>query len=78
MGSLFGGKQDNSAQIAMQQKQLELQQQQQAKLDAQTRDQQASLLARQRAGATGGMRMLMADSSLGGGDSTLGSNSVPK
>jgi len=76
MGSLFGGKQDNSAQIAMQQKQLDLQAQQQAKLDAQTRDQQSALLARQRAGASGGMRMLMSDASLGGGDSTLGKNAT--
>ena len=79
MSGLFGGKQDNSAQIAMQQKQLDLQQKQQEKLDAQQRDQQAALLARQRAGASGGMRALMSDASLGatgaGGQSTLGSGS---
>lgn len=61
----------------MQQKQLAMQEQQQAKLDAQERDQKASLLARQRAVASGGMRTLMADASLGavgnGGQSTLGS-----
>jgi len=78
MGGLFGGgKQDNSAQIAMQQQQLDLQKKQQEKLDAQQRDQQASLLARQRAGASGGMRMLMSDASLGTDNaSTLGSNQV--
>ena len=77
MGGLFGGKPDNSAQIAMQQKQLDMQEAQQKKLDAQTRDQSAALLARQRAGASGGMRMLMSPESLGpqtGGQSTLGSS----
>lgn len=81
MGGLFGGgKQDNSAQIAMQQKQLDLQEQQQAKLDAQTRDQQAAVLARSRAAASGGTRMLMSQASLGAtgasGPTTLGSQNT--
>jgi len=79
MGGLFGGGKspDNSAQIAMQQQQLDLQKKQQEKLDAQQRDQQASLLARQRAGTVNGMRMLMSDASLGTDNaSTLGSNQV--
>lgn len=63
----------------MQQKQLDMQQKQQEKLDAQSRDQQASLLARQRAGASGGMRALMSEASLGAtgtsGQSTLGNGS---
>lgn len=71
MSGLFS-KPDNSAQVAMQQKQLELQSQQQAKLDAQARDQNAAVLARSRASAGGGMRSLMASASLGNDTSTLG------
>lgn len=61
-------------QIAMQQQQLQLQQQQQAKLDAQERDRQAALMARSRARASGGMRMLMSGASMDG--PPLGSSSV--
>jgi hypothetical protein len=64
----------------MQQKQLDLQEQQQAKLDAQTRDQQAAVLARARAAGSGGSRMLMSQSSLGAsganGPTTLGSQTT--
>lgn len=77
MGGLFGGKPDTSAQVAMQQKQLELQQKQQDKLDAQERDAKASVLARQRATASGGSRSLMSTASLSGdsgGQQTLGTN----
>ena len=64
MSGLFGGA-DNSAAIALQQQQLELQKQQQEKLDAQERDRQAALLARTRAGASGGMRTLISGSPRG-------------
>ena len=81
MSGLFGGGgQDNSAQVAMQQKQLDLQEKQQEKLDTQTRDQQAAVLARSRAAASGGSRMLMSQASLGasgaGGPTTLGSQNT--
>lgn len=82
MGGLFGGggsAPDNSAQIAMQQKQLDLQEKQQVKLDTQTTDQQAAVLARSRAAARGGQRQLMSQASLGAtganGSTTLGSAS---
>ena len=80
MSGLFGGGQDNSSQIAMQQKQLDLQEKQQEKLDAQTRDQQAAVLARARAAGSGGSRMLMSQASLGAsganGPTTLGSQNT--
>lgn len=76
----FGG--GSGAAEAMQAQQLAMMKQQQAKLDAQERDRQAALLARARAGASGGMRTLIAGSSLGnssadgaapaGGNATLG------
>lgn len=76
MSGLFGG--DNSAQVEMQRRQLELQKKQQERLDAQERDQAGALLARQRASAFGGFRALMSGGSLGtqpagGTQPTLGS-----
>lgn len=69
MSGLFGAP-DNSAAMAAQQQQLELQKQQQAKLDDQERDREAALLARARAGTSGGMRTLIAGSSLGNSSAT--------
>lgn len=66
MGALFGGGGGGNQQ-AMQMQQMAMQAQQQAKLDAQERDQKAQLLARQRAGQVGGYRALISSSSLGGG-----------
>jgi hypothetical protein len=74
MSGLFGGG-DNGA-AAMQAKQLQMQQESQDKLDRQERDRQAALLSRARAGASGGMRMLMSGASLGNSSATGGS-SVP-
>jgi len=76
MSHLFS-KPDTSRQEQLQQQAMDLQQKQQDRLDSQQRDTQAALLARQRASASGGMRMLMSPSSIGpqgGGQSTLGSN----
>lgn len=78
MAGLFGKKPDNSAQIAMQQKQIDMQEKQNTKLDSQERDQKAQVLARQRAAMSGGSRALMSEASLGTADTggsatTLGS-----
>ena len=81
MGALFGGgNKNNSAMMAQQMefqnKQMAIQQTQQDRLDAQEREQKASLVAKQRAARFGGARALMSGASLSDttatGQQTLG------